>query len=1034
MKDSVDIEIPLLNKDEAKNKYQSEENKSFHRKNENSHFINSFNPFSTPDKFIQSLPFLKWFTFLDILPNVRKINKSDDKLEHAEIPLPTKEFNVEAKVVELDYYWSKEQEKPEPAFYKALVYSFKYELLIGVVLNFIDYTTRLSYSIFMGKIIATITRGNFEEESEKQELLSAAITLCCLIVISYCCTNWAFFQSFRNGGKARLAITGLLYKKLHSISLTSLHEFKIGKVINLMANDLNDIDSGAIFLGTMILCPYLIILGTLILWGYFGITCLIGLVSSVLFLYGQIRLSNKTVEPRKENKLLTDDRIKYTNEIIENIRLIKMYAWEKAFKGNVEKLRNKEYNTFLRIVSIDALGRNLSIVSVYLSILMICTIYVSYDGILSPEKIYGSMIVLSFLSVTGLMFFHLGRMFVVNFTITLKRVEQILKIDDILTTNETQDKQRKINFKPEASFNNFTAYWNKEAQKPCLNNINLTLKPASLTTVIGKIGSGKTTLLLSFLKELPLTQGSLNLSGKVAYVEQEPIIFPGTFRENILFGKEYNNNLYKQVIRICNLDIDLETFSNGDQTLIGERGVNLSGGQKARLSLARAIYSESDIYLLDDPFSAVDSKVARDMFENGLKGDLLRDKIIVLVTHHLHFARESDYIVVMDEGRIEAQGTFSEIEKKNIDLLNIFNVSSRKSSVVSSDQSIEEGEEENKNKEIVEKEKEEKVTEEVTTVSWETYKKYFTTLESHKKNIIVIVILFITYQILTISFTRFIGLWSLEHSNFVRDFPDKNPSEFNSKYYMVVAWFLAIAIYLLSYFKRVRMSHFLLSTNSELHQKMLKTLMRAKVLFFDINPIGTVLNRFSNDIGTLDKLNLVTMFDLFDGILNSASLVLTVCIINPVIFLPAIIIIFLLYKAKQYFTKPNILTKKLEIASRSPIFSDVSSTLNGLIIIRVYNSGGRIIREFMDLLYNNSKAFLFMCKTNRLFAVSLDAGVKGMMIMGILIFTWVVFNYNIESALIGLSLFSLYKLEMKLVIRLDRHSQQILICKVHNVC
>jgi len=1005
MKDSVDIEIPLLQ--QSSKPYSGFSN---HRPDHKSHFINYLNPESGSDKYIQHIPFLKWFTFLHIFPYVRSINESQQKLDFSDIPLPNKNYNVEAKVMDLDYYWSKESEKENPAFYKALVSAFKPELIISLTLNLIDNTARLCYAIYMGKIIQSITSNNLHTEEERSNLFNSALILCILIVLSYCSTNWGFFQNYIGGGKARLAITGLLYKKLHSISLTSLHEFKIGKVINLIANDLNDLDYGAIFLPTMLLCPYLILVGSIIMWGYFGWPCLIGMGSSVLFLMAQVFISNKTVEPRRENKLLTDERIKFTNEVIENIRLIKMYAWEEPFQKNIQSLRQKEYGTFIKVLTFDALGRNCSTISVYWSILLICMVFTNFGGILSPDKVYGSMIVLGFLSVTGLMFFHLGRMFVVNFSLTLKRVEQILNIQDILES-ETSGRTTYGGNEGKVVFENFTAYWAKDAQKPCLSNINLKMKEGSLTTVIGKISSGKTTLLLSMLKEIPVTSGKLETTGKIAYVEQEPIIFSGTVQENILFGKEYDDALYQKVITVCNLVEDLDTFANGDLTLIGERGVNLSGGQKARLSLARAIYSESDIYLLDDPFSAVDSKVARDMFENGLKGDLLRNKTLVLVTHHLHFAKESDYVVVMNDGKIQAQGSFEQIEGKNVDLLNIFNVAeARKSSVYSDSDSsliVQEGEEKETDKIPTLKQKEEVLAEDATTVSWKTYKDYLSVIGS-SKDLIILAFLFLSYQILTIYYTRFIGFWAMEHINYFNDGKDMN--DFDNGYYIRNSWILLTIIYILSFLKRVKVSHFLLSTNSALHERMLEIVIRAKVLFFDINPIGRVLNRFANDMGTLDKPNLITFFDIMDGVLNSVSLLLTVCLINPALFIPSVAIVYLLYRTKQYFTVPNVETKKLELSSRSPIFSRISSTLNGLIIIRVYNSGGRFIREFLDLIYQNSKAFLFMTKTNRLFAIFLDAWIRSMMIIGILVFTWLVFHFEFESALVGLSL--LYLLQV----------------------
>ena len=185
----------------------------------------------------------------------------------------------------------------------------------------------------------------------------------------------------------------------------------------------------------------------------------------------------------------------------------------------------------------------------------------------------------------------------------------------------------------------------------------MTIAPGQITAVIGRIGSGKTSFLHSFLKEMPKTTGELTINGTIAYVEQEPIIFSGSVRYNILFGRELDKKKYETILEACALVDDLKKYTDGDATLIGERGVTLSGGQKTRISLARALYSNSDIYVLDDPLSAVDSKVGRHIFENAIRGILMKDKIIILVTHNLPFAKECDKVIIFEEGRVKAEGS-----------------------------------------------------------------------------------------------------------------------------------------------------------------------------------------------------------------------------------------------------------------------------------------------------------------------------------------------------------------------------------------
>ena len=185
-----------------------------------------------------------------------------------------------------------------------------------------------------------------------------------------------------------------------------------------------------------------------------------------------------------------------------------------------------------------------------------------------------------------------------------------------------EDQSNKKNFQVEV----------ETVETPTLQNVNFDLKHDSLLMVAGKIGTGKTTLLFSIMEENRRMQGTLDIRGKIAYVEQEPFIFSSTVEENITFGLEYNDERFKRCVEAACLTSDMELFSNGQKTVIGERGINVSGGQKARISLARAIYQDADIYLLDDPLSAVDPEVANKIFENAILG-ALANKCVVLVTH-----------------------------------------------------------------------------------------------------------------------------------------------------------------------------------------------------------------------------------------------------------------------------------------------------------------------------------------------------------------------------------------------------------------
>lgn len=212
---------------------------------------------------------------------------------------------------------------------------------------------------------------------------------------------------------------------------------------------------------------------------------------------------------------------------------------------------------------------------------------------------------------------------------------------------------------------NCTFSWGEDI---ILKNINIRLEKGSLNAIVGSVGAGKSSLVSAFLGEMHKISGRVNTVGKIAYVSQQAWIQNCTLQENILFGKELNKALYKKVIEACALEPDFDMLPAGDQTEIGEKGINLSGGQKQRVSLARAVYANADTYFLDDPLSAVDSHVGKHIFEEVIgPGGLLKNCTRVLVTHGITYLPQTDKIVVLKDGEVSEIGTYQELLDKKGD-------------------------------------------------------------------------------------------------------------------------------------------------------------------------------------------------------------------------------------------------------------------------------------------------------------------------------------------------------------------------------
>lgn len=252
--------------------------------------------------------------------------------------------------------------------------------------------------------------------------------------------------------------------------------------------------------------------------------------------------------------------------------------------------------------------------------------------------------------------------------VSVKRIQKFLLYEETpvdIATNFIKDDISENKNEKEINIKNVVAKWNIENTANTLSDITIQIMPEKITTIIGPVGCGKTSLLHIVLKELILTDGSLQVNGTVSYASQEPWLFAGSVRQNILFGLPMNKLKYQKVIKCCALERDLLLLPYGDKTIVGEKGVSLSGGQRARINLARAIYKDADIYLLDDPLSAVDTNVGKEIFDWCIK-KYLKAKTVVLVTHQLQYLKETDQIIILNNGMVEAKGTYHHLKSTGL--------------------------------------------------------------------------------------------------------------------------------------------------------------------------------------------------------------------------------------------------------------------------------------------------------------------------------------------------------------------------------
>ncbi|XP_017460876.1 PREDICTED: multidrug resistance-associated protein 4-like, partial [Rhagoletis zephyria] len=349
-----------------------------------------------------------------------------------------------------------------------------------------------------------------------------------------------------------------------------------------------------------------------------------------------------------------------------------MYAWERSFALRIAKTRAKEVAQVAKACYLQAVNSSTYFIASKLVLFIILLMYVLISGNrLNAEAVFACMSLLNAVQVSMTKYFPRAIGLGAEVRITCKRIEKFLLLEETTSDWESSLKKEKTSAKqncyklpkpkspivndPSLTIEHITARWNADPQsQQTLSDISVDrLVNGDLLAVVGSVGSGKSSLLMTLLKELPLQSGTVSVDGSLAYASQEAWSFNDSIRNNILFGAPYEPERYRRVIEVCALKRDLQLLPRADQTLVGEKGVQLSGGQKARVNLARAVYRDADILLLDDPLSAVDATVAEHIFEQCIVG-YLANKIRILVTHQLQFVEKATKILVLKEGSILA--------------------------------------------------------------------------------------------------------------------------------------------------------------------------------------------------------------------------------------------------------------------------------------------------------------------------------------------------------------------------------------------
>ena len=403
----------------------------------------------------------------------------------------------------------------------------------------------------------------------------------------------------------------------------SRHEFTVGEIVNLMTVDVQKCNDLLVHLNFMWSGPFQMIVSLGFLYNLMGWSVIAGFAVLLLLLPLNIYVSTKEKFIQSKQMVHKDSRSKLMNEILAGIKILKLYAWEQSFIAKVMGYRKKELTQLKNAMYLRAGHECIVTIAPMFVSCATFALYVLTGNELTAKKAFVALALFDIIrfpiTVMPVVISHTAQ-----YIVSAKRLSNFLKGDELILSDVTDmctDSENAI------EVINGTFIWTA-VDEPVLQNINFIVPLGSLTAVVGKVGTGKSSLLSSVLGEIKKVNGEVFKKGSVAYVSQEAWIQNSTLRDNVLFGKIYNKENYNGVIQACALETDFNILPGGDMTEIGEKGINLSGGQKQRISLARAVYNNADIYLLDDPLSAVDANVAKHIFDHVVgAGGLLKNKV-----------------------------------------------------------------------------------------------------------------------------------------------------------------------------------------------------------------------------------------------------------------------------------------------------------------------------------------------------------------------------------------------------------------------
>lgn len=904
--------------------------------------------------------------------------------------IPTDKTAHNAK--EFMKFWRVQLKKEKPSMVKALFSAFGFKFVLAGILKFISDNLTFVGPFALNRIVSFIQGDTSQEvwEAWTWVLIMVIGQLSLSLVQQY-----YFLMVFRVSMKVRSAIVDIVYKKSFTLTSEARQSSTTGEIVNHMAIDSQRILDLIPYLHQIWSGPYqiiicLIALGFLLQWALLaGIGFMLLLIPINTAIIGRLK------KLQTECMLRKDERVKMMSEILQGIRVIKFFAWEESFRDKVNGIRDWELKQLRKTAYLNSVVMFMWMSApLFVSIVTFAT-YMLYTDELSASVAFTS------LSLFNILRFPLNMIptviaYAVDAAISLKRLTRFLTSPEA-DHNAIRKSDLDMN-EPALVMEHAEFSWQTESAS-LIQNLNLVLRRGELLAIVGSVGAGKSSLLSAILGDMIKREGEISLSGSVAYVSQKAWIQNSTVRDNIIFGFPFDRKRYERAIQVCELEADLEMLPGGDLTEIGENGINLSGGQKQRVAMARAVYANQDIYLLDDPLSAVDAHVGKAMFDNCIC-ECLHGKSRILVTHQLQHLSKVDRIVVMKDGRITEMGSYKELTQNTDGEFARLIEEHVTVAEEADDDELDDGEgaADGENKKEKTEKKESKLIDvegrEVGEVNRQVYFQYILALGGP------LIVGFLLFFFAMEQTSKTLADWWLSWWS-------DNPGR-NSWFYIGIYAALGLTNGFFVLTRSLLFAFASLNSAKVVHDKMLENVLHFPMSFFDTTPAGRILNRFSKDIYTIDQNLPRTMAMMVVMVFGTIAILAVIGAVTP-FFLTAVLPLGYIYnQVQKYYIRTSREVKRLDSTTKSPIFSLFSETLAGVATIKAFDLEKDFIHENERKIDQNQRPFWMSQVANRWLGLRLE--LMGTTIISLAAFFLVLERDNVDPGSAGLSL--TYALQM----------------------